>query len=563
LSGVADLAGKYAAKIRLAEHGELLGLVHDLGKYSAEFQAYLKSAVGILNQDEDEEFVDAKGLKGKIDHSTAGAQLISRELSKQGMLGQVVGQILALCVASHHSGLIDCISSDANHFGKDNFSRRMNKAEQRAHLDEVLSKLDPSISVRFASLIKSGNLLSGIQKHIARIVPLSPEKDDKTIIAQQQIGLLVRLLFSCLIDADRLDTATFEKPKTSRNRPSGIYPAWNILVERLETHLAKLAPRRRIDELRRQISLDCLNASPRNKDIYTITVPTGGGKTLASLRFALHHAEKHGLDRIIYVIPYTSIIDQNAEVVRNILEPEYDTKYKGRIVLEHHSNLTPEEQGWRDKILTENWDAPIIYTTMVQFLETLFGAGTRSARRMHQLAKSVIVFDEIQTLPIKCVHIFNNAINFLADHCESTVVLCTATQPLLDRVNATKGAIRIPEGNELIPDVKKLFDDLRRVEIINSCKPSGWADEEIVELALNEVHRAGSCLVIVNTKKAAQALYSLAGDPEDMAVYHLSTNLCPAHRKEKLADIRSRLDEKKPVLQRFLYQQVTSKNSSA
>lgn len=548
LLGVAELAKKHAMKIRLAEHGELLGLVHDLGKYSDEFQNYLKSAVGLLNQDDDAEFVDAAGLKGKIDHSTAGAQLIWRELSKQGRLGQMVGQLLALCIASHHSGLIDCLSGNSNNFGADNFGRRMNKPENNAHLDEALAKADASVISRFRRIMEQPKITAALQATLLKIHDATPVEDKDKIITQQQIGLLVRFLFSCLIDADRLNTANFEKPRAAKHRMNGRYTEWNILIDRLEKRLGSWTPKRPIDHLRRDISHHCLEAAERAKGIYTLTVPTGGGKTLASLRFALNHAEKNTMDRVIYVIPFTSIIDQNAEAVRNILEPNSDMKNRGRIVLEHHSNLTPEAQGWREKMLSENWDAPIVYTTMVQFLETLFGAGTRGARRMHQLANSVLIFDEIQTLPVKCVHLFNNAINFLADQCGSTVLLCTATQPLLDQVNIKKGALKISKNAELMPDVKGLFDDLKRVEVINKIKPNGWMVDEIVDLAVSELSRAESCLVIVNTKKAAQTLYVEAKKQTDKAVYHLSTDLCPAHRKQKLAEIRDRLEKKLPVL---------------
>lgn len=545
---VAEIARSHASKVGLEQQGELLGLLHDLGKYSQEFQTYLKSAVGLLNQDDDADFVNAAGLKGKVDHSTAGAQLLWRELSKKGNLGQIVGQILALCIASHHSGLIDCLSSDFNSLGEDKFSRRMNKLDGRAHLEEALANADESILSRFRELIQQPQILGALQIRIGKIVVSAPVRDDKSAIVQQQIGLLVRLLFSCLIDADRINTADFERPKAAKHRMHGQYVEWDVLIERLETYLEGLAPKRPIDHLRRDISRHCLDAASRGKSIYTLTVPTGGGKTLASLRFALHHIKNHEMDRVIYVIPFTSIIDQNAEIVRNIIEPANDVKNQGRIVLEHHSNLTPEEQGWREKMLTENWDAPIIYTTTVQFLETLFGAGTRGARRMHQLANSVVIFDEIQTLPVKCVHMFNNAIKFLVEQCDSTVVLCTATQPLLDQVDVKKGAIGIPKGNELIPDVKKLFDDLKRVDVINNRKPGGWTNDEIVDLALNEVRQADSCLVIVNTKKAAQSLYVLARSQADMSIYHLSTDLCPAHRKQKLAEIKDKLDHKLPVL---------------
>ena len=540
LLGVANLSYLYAKKLNLEDQGELIGLLHDLGKYSQAFQTYIKSAVGLLNQDEDEEFVDAAGLKGKIDHSTAGAQLIWQELSKQGQLGQIVGQILSLCIASHHSGLIDCLSSDTNSLGEDVFGRRMNKVNERTHLQEALANADDSILSRAKALTSKPDMLSAMQTALAKIVRVAPIKNDKSTVVQQQFGLLVRFLFSCLIDADRVDSADFESPKAAKLRAHGRYTEWSVLRDRLEMHLAGLQPSEPIDYLRHEISNHCKNAASRDKGIYTLTVPTGGGKTLASLRFALHHAKQHKMDRVIYVIPFTSIIDQNAEVVRNILEPKGTEP--SSVVLEHHSNLTPEEQSWRGKILAENWDAPVIYTTSVQLLETLFGAGTRGARRMHQLANTVLIFDEIQTLPVNCVHLFNNAINFLVEQCGSTVVLCTATQPLLDQVNVEKGALRIPAGNELMPDVKKLFDELKRVEVKNRRKPGGWTNDEIAALAMEETRRAGSCLVIVNTKSAAQTLYRLCKEQTDIPLYHLSTSMCPAHRKIILTEIRERLD---------------------
>ncbi|GAB1719176.1 MAG: CRISPR-associated helicase/endonuclease Cas3 [Nitrosospira sp.] len=550
LCNVAMLANKFAGKVGLDKQGELIGLLHDLGKFSAAFQAYIKSAVGLINQDEDEDFVNAAGLKGKIDHSTAGAQLAWRELSKQGQLGQIIGQILSLCIASHHSGLIDCLSSDTNSLGEDVFSRRMSKADDRSHFNEACINADEIILARARELIGRPEMLKAMQAVISGIVRAAPEKNDKSIVVQQQIGLLVRFLFSCLIDADRIDSADFENPTRKKLRENGGYAAWDVLIGHLEKHIETLQPKHPIDTLRQDISRHCLQGASRDKGIYTLTVPTGGGKTLASLRFALHHANKETngikMDRVIYVIPFTSIIDQNADVVRKILEP--DGVEPGSVVLEHHSNLTPEEQSWRGKILAENWDAPVIYTTSVQFLETLFGAGTRGARRMHQLANAVLIFDEIQTLPINCVHLFNNAMNFLVEQCGSTVVLCTATQPLLDKVDANKGAIRIPEGNELMQDVKKLFDDLKRVEVKNQRKPGGWTGNEIAALALEETRRAGSCLVIVNTKNSAQTLYRLCKEQKDTPVYHLSTSMCPAHRRTTLAEIREHLEVQQPLL---------------
>lgn len=545
LSGVSQLTSEFASKLDLPTHGALIGLLHDLGKYSKAFQDYLRSAEGLLDQDED--YVAAASLKGKIDHSSSGSQFIWQALSEKAPL---TAQILALCIASHHSGLIDCLAMSAGQSAEDTFSKRMLKSDERTHLNEVLQKADVDLLARARALLAEPETVQAFQVWVSRILDATPGATPQEKAASpaysQQLGLLVRALFSCLIDADRIDTADFEHPGQARRRLRGNYPAWDTLIERLENKLAGFIPRHPVDGLRADISRHCLAAASRERGIYTLSVPTGGGKTLASLRFALHHARKHGLDRVIYVIPYTSIIDQNAAVVRDILEPE--GVEPGSVVLEHHSNLTPEDQTWRSKILSENWDAPVVYTTSVQLLETLFGAGTRGARRMHQLARAVLVFDEIQSMPVTCVHLFNNAMNFLADHCGSTVVLCTATQPLLDHVDLAKGAIRIPPGNEIMPDKHRLFDDLDRVTVHNLHKPGGLAQEEVVTLAREQRDDAESCLVIVNTKKAAQALYRLCRDVDRGGVFHLSTNLCPAHRKAILDTVRARLDQKLPTL---------------
>ena len=541
LLGVAEIAKKLASKIGLGPQGELIGLLHDLGKYSNEFQSYLKSAVGLINQDKDE-FVDAQGLKGKVDHSTAGAQLVWEELSKHGQLGQVVGQMLSLCIASHHSGLIDCLSSNANKPVEDIFTRRAGKRDDRSHLREAMSKMDTLIDKRFRELSSMPSLISGIEETIRKVA----RGEKVEAIIRFKVGLLVRFLFSCLIDADRVDTADFERPRAAKHRLSGQYTEWPLLIERLEKHLQGFTIRNPIDEIRRSISDHCRDGAIRDKGVYTLTVPTGGGKTLASLRFALHHAERHKMDRVVYIIPFTSIIDQNAKVVRDILEPAKSDR--GRVVLEHHSNLTPEQQGWKEKMLTENWDAPVVFTTSVQLLEALFGGGTRGARRMHQLANAVLIFDEIHTLPVNCVHLFCNAMNFLVEHCGSTVVLCTATQPLLNLVDPSKGALKFTKNDDLMPDVKGLFDDLKRVEVLNRRKSGGWTDEEIAQLALNEVVQSGSCLMIVNTKKSAQALYRLCQEAAGIQTFHLSTSMCPAHRKEILDRIRKLLDDEFPVL---------------
>lgn len=540
LLGVAALSSIFGKKINLEVAGEVVGLLHDLGKYSENFRRYIHSALDLLDPDEDD-YVDSQALKGKVDHSSAGAQFIWQTLSKRGGRESLIGQLLALCIASHHSGLIDCLDPE----GGDVFGKRMKKPEEKTHLEEVQSCADAEILGRAHVLLDSPELIAET-KNLLTALKLK-EKNARPLL--QQVGLAVRLLFSCLIDADRIDTANFEQKKVAANRPQGDYVPWAILIERLEKALTVFAPRHPIDHLRQQISTECKDAAARSAGIYTLTVPTGGGKTLASLRFALHHAELRKLDRVIYVIPFTSIIDQNAKVVRDILEPEDFPQDQGKVVLEHHSSVTPEKQTWREKMLCENWDAPVVYTTMVQLLETLFGSGTRGARRMHQLANAVLIFDEIQTLPIRCVHLFNNAINFLSEQCNSTVVLCTATQPLLHKVAVSQGAIRLADGHEIVSDVRQLFADLKRVEVLDKRRPNGWSFAEIAELASSEVERVGSCLVIVNTKDAARQIYLAAQALVDAeSLFHLSTDMCPMHRKSELAKIKSRLESELPTL---------------
>jgi len=541
LKAVAVITRKLAEKIGLASLGELMGLLHDSGKYSKAFQDYIGSAVGQINPDA-EEYVDAKGLKGKIDHSTSGAQYIWRmRQDKTGVEWQLARQIMALSVASHHSGLIDCLSP----VGEDVFMTRMEKPDNRTHFNEVFAKSDEAIKERVRACLACDTIGADLKCYLERLSTLTP------MIGAFNLGMLTRFLFSTLIDADRLDSAHFENPETKAIRVHNEGVDWTALVEKLKQHLTKFEQRNHVDKIRADVSSHCANFSDREKGLFLLTVPTGGGKTLASLRFALSHVEKHKMDRIIYVIPYTSIIDQNAAVVREILE---DKNNRGKIVLEHHSNLTPENDTWQSKILSENWEAPIVYTTAVQFLETLFASGTRGARRMHQLANAVIVFDEIQTIPIRTIHIFNNTINFLVRQCGSTVVFCTATQPILDKVDKDKGAANLSNHPEMMPDVSGLFKDLCRVKVTDERKNGGWQDDEIACRVIHELEESGSVLIIVNTKAAAQSIYKLCkeklatGTPAQ--VFHLSTSMCPAHRMVVLEEIKTCLDpdDPKPVI---------------
>lgn len=546
LHGVGDKTYGFANKIGLGDYGKLIGVLHDIGKFSDEFQNYLKSAVGIINQDEDD-YVNSKGMKGKIDHSTAGAQFVFQAFADKGPEGKLIGQILALCIASHHSGLIDCLSPE----GENLFLRRMSKAGSKTHLNEVLGKKDNGIFNEVNTILSSPTILYDLKTILINVH--DKEENSRTTTFFKQ-GLLIRMLFSCLIDADRLDTADFENPISAKLRNNSNYKPWNELIRKLEGRLLEFKVRNQVDKVRNEISNHCKSFSEKERGIFTLTVPTGGGKTLASLRFALHHAEKHQMDRIFYIIPFTSIIDQNAEELRKFMEnKKSDDSYTTDIILEHHSNLSEDEATWKQKILSENWDSPIIFTTNVQFLETLFDSGTRGARRMHQFANSIIIFDEVQALPIRCIHMFNNAINFLVKNCGATVVLSSATQPILHKVSKQLGALKVFADNEMMPDKQNLFKELKRVEVIDQRKTGGWSYEEISDLAKKELNRQlsenknlGSVLLIVNTKKSARILYDLISISKQCEIYHLSTSMCPTHRLKVLNEIRKSLDVNNP-----------------
>lgn len=543
LTNVSIISSYIASKTGLSKSCELLGLLHDFGKYSKAFQTYLQSATGVINQDEDE-YVDFDKFRGKIDHSSAGAQYLWNYFKEKNEFRfNIAGQIMALCIASHHSGLIDCIRPD----GENDFLNRMNKPAVMTYYDEVIQNADKEIINKITEIIHNSENINGIFEIFKRITAKNKKNE---LIIRFQAGLIVKLIFSCLIDADRIDTADFEYTENKEIRNLNNYICWDVLIDRFEKKIKEFDAKANInivDEIRKNISDICKKKASEKQGIFTLTVPTGGGKTLASLRFALYHAQKYKLERIIYVIPYTSIIDQNAQVVREILE--LNPEDKGNIVLEIHSNLIPEVQNSKSKILTENWDAPIVFTTTVQFLESIFGPGTRGIRRFHQLANSVIIFDEIQTLPIKTVHLFNNTINFFSENCKTTAVLCTATQPLLNNVDKQRGNLNLLPENEIIPNVEKLFANLKRVEIIDKTKTEGWSIKEIAELTFEQTYLTKNCLVVVNTKKNAINLCeSVIQKTQSIPVFHLSTNMCPAHRIKILNEVKNLLEKNKQCI---------------
>ena len=552
LTETAAIAKMLAAKLGLDLAGELLGLMHDFGKYSLKFQKYIYDATGLINPDLDDEESTPGG--SKVDHSTAGAQWVYRRLAAMGQKesGVLCGQMLGLCIASHHgAGLIDCLDDEGNVV----WQKRFNKDDSLTHLSECLQNTDESV-LRQAEGLADKALLVQMLTPLKAVLML-PEAQAGHQIKEFYLGCFTRFLFSCLIDADRINSADFERENQKEIRRLQEKPDWQAAINKLEARLAQFERRYPIDEIRRQIADDCLQRAADAQGIYTLTVPTGGGKTLASLRHAVHHAQTHGLERIIYIIPYTSIIDQNAEAVRDILGDEW--------VLEHHSNLDPEKQTWQNKLLSENWNKPIVFTTMVQFLDAWFGGGTRGARHIHPMANSVLIFDEIQTLPVKCVHLFCNALNWLVQFGGSSAVLCTATQPLLSACGVdefpedkralvkARGLLQLASNAEIMGKnqaLDKLFADLSRVEIKFNEKAGGWSVDEAGAFLLTQFQTALSCLFIVNTKKWAKALYQYCQQQNvpSEALFHLSTNQCAAHRKALFARMKQRLEKKLPVV---------------
>ena len=556
LTETAAIAKMFATKLNLGLAGELVGLMHDFGKFAEDFFKYISDAKGRLNPDIDdteEDDIPINPLKGKIDHSTAGAQWVYQRLSRFGTkngIGEAFGQMLALCIASHHgTGLIDCINPN----GEATWLKRLMKDDQLTHLNECKENADKSVLERAETL--AGEEL--LRQMMAVILPLLKNSELTPKLKEFYLGCFTRFLFSCLIDADRISSADFEKEYQKDLRQLNIKPDWEYAITQLEQKLSSFTLRYPIDSIRKQISDKCLERANDPQGIYTLTVPTGGGKTLSSLRHALYHAKKHNLDRIIYIISYTSIIEQNAQEIRDILGDDW--------VLEHHSNLDPEKQTWQNKLWSENWDKPIVFTTMVQFLDAWFGGGTRGVRHVHAMVNSILIFDEIQTLSVKCVHLFCNVLNWLTQYGKSSAILCTATQPLLEQSRLEKfpaekrseimlkGLLKSAPNSEIMGDVhkvSKLFDDLSRVDVHFQYKQGGWSVEEAGEFLLEQFAHTSSCLFVVNTKKWAVELYKYCQKQniEKEALFHLSTHQCATHRKDLFERMKQRLAQKLPVI---------------
>lgn len=498
LLAVADHAGSLGAPLGIANAARLAGLLHDVGKYTQSFQARLS------------------GATDRVDHSTAGAALV-REMATGD--NRLIAELVAYCIAGHHAGLPDMQGDSFS-----TLSERIKNFSEDA--------LDP----QWRSEIASGptDLLPGF----------AWEKESAARLAFQ-FAFLGRMIFSCLVDADFKDTEAFyartEGRDIDREWPAlpALLPG---LISRFAGHMAALhksdTP---VNILRTEIRDHVLRHASEAPGFFTLTVPTGGGKTLASLGFALEHARAHRLTRIVYAIPFTSIIDQTAEVFRSVLGDG--------VVLEHHSAIEEEKfdpRGPREgkdklKLAMEDWAAPVVVTTNVQFFESLFAGRTSRCRKLHNIGRSVIILDEAQTLPRPLLTPALWALRELAENYGCTIILCTATQPALDEsrfpINHPAG---LPlAGRELAPDPARLACELTRVRIQNA----GAMSDEVLIAALAEEKQG---LVIVNSRKHALTLYRQAGQAGLDGLLHLTTRQYAAHRREILNEVRRRLKDNQP-----------------
>lgn len=465
-AGTSMLCENFAKEFGADDYGRMIGIAHDIGKATPEFQKRLMGGK-------------------KVDHASAGAL----ECAKIGEM------LAAMCVIGHHSGLPD--------YGNDQTDR-------------------PGDPTCMGRLLKAMN--GGIPRyHWEDPLPYPPEMPE--FPDNFALSLWVRMLYSCLVDADYLDTEQF---MSNGSIQRGGYDSMDVLLDRLEQHISQwFPPKSELNRKRCAILNTCLEAGSSPKGIYTLTVPTGGGKTVSSLAFALRHAVKHGMKRIIYVVPYTSIIEQNAEEFRKILGSHN--------VIEHHSGATfdsDEEINDRKslrRLACENWDAPVIVTTAVQFFESLYSNRSSKCRKLHNIAGSVIIFDEAQMLPTNHLRPCVGAIANLTTHFGATAVLCTATQPVLnDLIQSFAPGTSV---REICPNTAELYEQFRRVSFRNVGKCS-------TEALAAQLSAHNQVLCIVNSRKAAQEIYELL--PAEGS-FHLSTLMYPAHRQSVLRTIRQRL----------------------
>lgn len=528
LKGVNELCEQFGGKIGLKNLAGLAGLLHDLGKNSDEFKTYIQEAVANP---------DNPPRRGSVDHSTAGGRLLyQRYYTKQKSLEEKLAvEWIAMCIISHHQGLRDFLTPQL----ASSFLERVS--------EKVLEEYEHAVSAFFETQMTEkefDDYFDRAKAEVVEIIYVIKNKRLQPITA----SLITKYTFSCLIDADRSNTQRFEENEQFEEEFDSLSffkDSYASLMEEILSYSKAEDANHPINLLRSEMSRQCEEFASYPSGIYTLSIPTGGGKTLASLRYALKHAITHEKDRIIYIVPFTTIIEQNAKDVRDIIKND-------SYILEHHSNVIenePEDEDYdvnkkKLKLAKDNWESPIIFTTMVQFLNTFYSSGTRNVRRLHHLTNAIIIFDEVQSVPVKCISLFNEALNFLHTFGKSSLILCTATQPALDFVEYK---LKISATGEMIKDLKQVSGSFKRVNIIDRTTPQGFKASELKQFINAEMDKVSSILVILNTKTAVRKLFDeLDADEEtnrnDYTLFHLSTNMCPAHRKDVLSNLKETLE---------------------
>lgn len=500
LRAVAALAGDRAQVFGASRAAALAGLLHDLGKYSDAFQRRLGGAIE------------------KVDHSTAGArEVMGLAASPKDKL---IAELIAYAIAGHHAGLADKIGDSGSLADR---------------LDPKICAIEPLYPAWKSELpISATDLFPGD-------FDWEKDKQAKATLAFE-FAFLGRMIFSCLVDADFRDTEAFYASVNAANIDRE-WPALQDALDHLRTRfdaymeaIRKGAPNTELSRVRSEILLHLRSKAVLHPGVFTLNVPTGGGKTLASLAFALDHAKVHGLRRIITAIPFTSIIDQTASIFRDALGAEF--------VLEHHSAIDEERVHAREardklRLAMEDWAAPVVVTTNVQLFESLFSNRPSRCRKLHNIANAVIVLDEVQTIPLHVLRPAVAALQELVRNYRCTVVLCTATQPALSAPDFN-GGFEVTAERELAPDPDNLHRKLRRT-VLRRCDQPMTDDEIVAALKLNE-----RALVIVNSRKHALDLYRATRDAGLDGITHLSTRQTAADRRDILARVKEQLRQRSP-----------------
>ncbi|SER92709.1 CRISPR-associated helicase/endonuclease Cas3 [Salisediminibacterium halotolerans] len=517
------LAELYGEKFGMKYVSGLAGLLHDLGKYSNDFQNYLKQAL---------EHPDNPPTRGTVDHSTAGGKLLFEVLHEQrekDLFAVLTAEIAGNAIISHHSYIHDYIDPNL----ETPYIKRVKEKElseyqlcKKKFFEEVMSEKEFNQYCMFAK--------KELEEQFQKI--------DKMKYAE--LGtFLNKCVFSALIDADRTNTREFEEDclgESLISKPDIMKVFYDRLMEKIQSFSIGENVQSHINQLRSQMSEECDKAAEKPSGIYTLSIPTGGGKTLASLRYGLKHAINEKKDRIIYVVPFTTIIEQNAKDIRQTLKND-------DLILEHHSNMMTddseeEDDDWHAKskrklaLAKDNWDSPIIFTTMVQYLNAFYDYGSSNARRIHNLSNSIIVFDEVQKVPTHCLSLFNMSLNYLSQFGSSSIVLCTATQPALNFVQEN---LNISSDAEMISNLNEVTAAFKRVNLIDDATKSQIDTIQLSDKCLNILEEENNLLVILNTKSAVRKLFEQLKEhiSNDVSIYHLSTSMCAAHRKDILENI--------------------------